>query len=556
MTRPPAKCTACLDNYVAWVRPRVDLCYQCLPGGPFTPPPCRRCGSTTYFSEGLCNTCHPGGPRYRGSCRSCMAWGVFRQVSWMCWRCRWWQAHCPLGQCLYCRRETFIGEQGACRLCLEQARFLQEPGRAVDLPGANRHGQQLFFANMVNQVPRTPRLKPTHHRVATLRPVGWSQPPLFHAEPDLERVKQRALAASLELQHYCRDIVREHADKHGWSQRQTNDVTRSLRLLQTLQPTPGAPIRATDVQQLPRYSGNVQSTLDVLAAAGLLIDDRISPIERYFAGKTGDLPETMTSQLGIWLQALLHDRTVAPRQRARDPQTARLHIMAVAPIVQAWAAAGHQSLAEITREHVVVALPASGGRRYLAESGLRSLFNTLKARKLIFLNPTRGRRLSSPNSTIPLPLETDTIRDALNSPDPAIALAVALVAFHALTSKQIGDLKLTDIVDGRLTVSERVFPLAGPVRVRLTAWLDHRARTWPATLNPYLFVNRRTAPRLTRSGRYFPWVRAGISPQALREDRILDEARASGGDVRRICDLFGMTVDAALRYANTFDPPS
>jgi hypothetical protein len=405
---------------------------------------------------------------------------------------------------------------------------------------------------MVNQRPRTPRLKPTDHRATTLRalrPVGWNQPPLFHAEPDPELVKQRALAASLELQYYCRDIVRGHADKHRWSQRQTNDVIRSLRLLQTLQPTPGARIRATDVQQLPRYSGNVQSTLDVLAAAGLLIDDRISSVERYFAGKTGDLPTTITSQLQVWLEALLHDRTVAPRQRARDPQTARLHIMAVAPIVQTWAAAGHQSLAEITREQVAAALPASGGRRYLAESGLRSLFNTLKARKLIFLNPTRGRRLSSPNSTIPLPLETDTIRNALNSSDPAIALAVALVAFHALTSKQIGDLKLTDIVDGRLTISERVFPLAGPVRVRLTAWLDHRARTWPATLNPHLFVNRRTAPRLTRSGRYFPWVRAGISPQALREDRIIEEARANGGDVRRICDLFGFTVDAALRYA-------
>ncbi len=60
-------------------------------------------------------------------------------------------------------------------------------------------------------------------------------------------------------------------------------------------------IRATDVQQLPRYSGNVQSTLDVLAAADLPIDDRISHTERYFAGKIADLPEPMTSQLQTWL---------------------------------------------------------------------------------------------------------------------------------------------------------------------------------------------------------------------------------------------------------------
>jgi hypothetical protein len=63
------------------------------------------------------------------------------------------------------------------------------------------------------------------------------------------------LTAGLELQRYCRDIVREHAYNHGWSKRQTNDVIRSLRLLQTLQPTPGSKIRATDVEQLPRYRG-------------------------------------------------------------------------------------------------------------------------------------------------------------------------------------------------------------------------------------------------------------------------------------------------------------
>lgn len=38
------------------------------------------------------------------------------------------------------------------------------------------------------------------------------------------------------------------------------------------------------------------------------------------------------------------------------------------------------------------------------------------------------------NTTVPLPLDTDPIRRALNSPDPAIALAVAIVAFHAFTA--------------------------------------------------------------------------------------------------------------------------
>jgi hypothetical protein len=39
-----------------------------------------------------------------------------------------------------------------------------------------------------------------------------------------------------------------------------------------------------------------------------------------------------------------------------------------------------------------------------------------------------------------------------------------------------------------------------------------------------------------------------------REDRILNEIHDSGGDVRRICDLFGLTVDAALRYTTVLEP--
>ena len=56
-------------------------------------------------------------------------------------------------------------------------------------------------------------------------------------------------------------------------------------------------------------------------------------------------------------------------------------------------------------------------------------------------------------------------------------------------------------------------------------------------------------------GRQFPWKSTALRPQALREDRILQEIHATGGDIRRICDLFGLTVDAALRYAITLGHP-
>ena len=561
--RPPAKCNGCQVNRVAWVKPRVDYCYQCLPGGPFEAPPCRACGSSEFFSEGLCDRCHPGAPLYLGSCRGCLAWGVYRAHSWLCWVCRWWRTHYPEGECDFCGRLTRVGGQGACRLCLEHARAFQEPGRALDLAAANARGQQLFFANMALGPPKTPRIKPPPARrrraefgrsQAEFDASSWEQPALFDIDPDPQIVRQRALAEDSELTRYCAGIVREHAQRFGWSSRQRNHVFYSLRLLQVLRENPTAKIRASDVMQLPQHEGNISSTLEVLAEAGLLVEDRPSRVERYFIGKAAHLPEPMKTQLEVWLEVMLEGSTTTPRRHPRDPRTARIHIMGIAPIITAWAEAGHQSLAEITPQQVRAALPASGSRRNWAEYGLKSLFTILKAKKLIFTNPTRGMPATPVNATIPMPLDARVVRDELNSPNPGVALSVALVAFHALSDQQLRELKLTDIVDGWLTIGDRTIPLADPARVRLAAWLDHRARTWPKTINEHLLINQRTAPRLLPIGRGY-WQRTNLRPQALREDRILQEIHASGGDVRRICDLFGLSVESALRYAATLGHP-
>ena len=561
MTRPPKRCFTCQRNRVAWVKPRVDFCYACLPGGPFPEPACGDCQSPNYFSDGLCDACHPGGPLHLGSCRGCLAWGVLRAHSWRCWSCRWWATHYPIGDCLYCGRNTRIADRGACRLCLDQGRFMAAKGHVVDLDEATRYGQQLYLANM-----RQPRLK---KRPAD-RPIGRRSkravstafvPPtsqqlqLLDVPHDPDGVRRQALTADTDLIRYCADVVRTHGTKHGWSKRQTNDVIASLRIMQVLQDTPTAKVNATDVEQLSRYGGNVGSTLEVLDAAGLLNDDRQSRTEQYFAAKTADLPAPMVEQLEVWLEVMLDGSSTAPRRQARDPQTTRIHILGIAPILHAWAANGHRSLSEITQAQVREALPESGSQRNFAEYGLRSLFGVLKSRKLIFTNPTAGMATTRVNATVPLPLDTESVRQALNSPNPATALAVALVAFHALTAKEVQNLQLTDIVDGRLHINNRNIPLADPVLSRLTAWLNHRAVKWPGSINTHLFVGMRNAPRLGPVGRQFTWTNTDLRPQTLREDRILQEIHTNGGDIRRICDLFGLSVSAATRYAGTVAHP-
>lgn len=403
--RLPPKCHSCQDNRVAWTSPRVDFCYQCLPGGPFTAPRCRGCGTAQdYFSQGLCSVCHPRSPQRPGSCKGCMAWGVYPKYNWTCWPCRWWRTHYPEGTCAFCGRLARVGFSGACRLCVEQAQVTQEPGRALDYAGANHHSQQLFLANMSFKRRVTPRLarepgprsrarsEPWKSRYKNQLPVpagtgfdDWVQLTLFDIAPDPEAVRQRVLVEDSDLTRYCAAIVNDHAERYGWSVRQRNDVTRSLRLLQTLRPTPTAKIRATDVLQLPRYDGNIISTIDALAEAGLLIEDRPSQVEVYFAANSRRLPPAMREHLELWLQVMLDGSRQAPRQVPRAPQTVRVQMAGLVTVVSAWADAGRESFAEITTADITHALlPLNPGPRHAAELALRSLFRHLKGRRLIF----------------------------------------------------------------------------------------------------------------------------------------------------------------------------
>lgn len=64
-----------------------------------------------------------------------------------------------------------------------------------------------------------------------------------------------------------------------------------------------------------------------------------------------------------------------------------------------------------------------------------------------------------------------------------------------------------------------------------------------------------TAGKTTEVHRNWVNTTLGFRAQHLREDRILDEAHASDGDIRRICDLFGLTVGAAQRYIDALQHP-
>ncbi|WP_174555303.1 hypothetical protein [Nocardia anaemiae] len=544
----------------------VPFCFDCWPGGPVTPPPCRRCGSISdYYTSGLCARCHPDAPGERtparllpypiapvvDSCPDCCAWGVLRTNGWICAGCRSWRENHPrVADCLSCGRRVAVAENGSCRLCHKQrgliARQLDCRASKFTLVEANRIGQQLFIAGLWQ---RKGSGRGTYIRttvaadLSLLRPVPYQQLTMFEPPRDLATGRTRGFVPPPDPAQEAawHEFVRSHATRHGWSVSVTEQVQRVVRILLGTQDTPGAAIRASDVLAMSSIGLPVRPVLDVITAADMLADDRIAPIVRWFDTQISLLPEQMRSELNVWFDIARHGSTVPPRFLPRAEVTVKNQLSFALPTLRRWAV-DHSSLREIGRDDVLAALPAQGSARSTTLQGLRSIFRILKARKLAFVNPTARISVAKPHPVAPAPIDLDRLRAALTSPDPTCAALAGLLAFHAVRVRQLITLRITDIHDGRVHLPDRAVPLAEPVRQRVSAYLDYRNSQWPDTANPHLFIHYRNATTTTPVTPWWISRRLGMTAQSIRMDRILDEAHATSGDLRRLCDLFGLSI--------------
>lgn len=156
---------------------------------------------------------------------------------------------------------------------------------------------------------------------------------------------------------------------------------------------------------------------------------------------------------------------------------------------------------------------------------------------------------------MPLPVQVDDLRGTLKDEATPKAALASLIIFHALTSEELQTMLTTDLRDGRLFLQDRTVLLANEVRTRLEKYRGYRTNRWPRTANPHLFISQTTACGIGRFSHVWINDTLGMPARRLREDRLLNEAEATGGDPRRICDLFGLSVGAALRYTSTVDQP-
>ena len=570
----PRACVTCHQRVAAWTTPRVDYCYQCLPGGPFEPPPCLRCGGTRkttgydYYCQGLCERCHIAAPQRVDACRHCLAWGVIRKHQWLCWRCYSWRQRFPRGTCRICGRVNLpVTPDQACSLCDRQMVI----NLGLTLEEANVGGQQTYLANVAWPSTRTRpgnirrhQRPPQQHRTQPVQfhPINQIQLTLFEMPRHLIAAQAKRLLDDHRLPDppheqmaaFLDAAVLDHARRHGWPTSTIHRTQHSMQVLQLMQDSPGTILLASDAMLLQAVGLTGIPVIDVATAAGLMLDDRQPYIDAYVATTIAGLPAPMQAELRAWFDVMLNGSTTPPRRHPRDPDTIRAYLRNAMPALTTWARQGHSSLRDITSADVRQVLPASGNPRSTMGAGLRSILTVLKARKVLFVNPIARIVTGGHEHRNPLPAHADKIREALLSPNPACAALTALATFHGLRAGELRNLHLTDLSDGRLHLGNRSILLAEPVQVRLTAYLNHRNNRWPNSANPHLFINLRNANRTTPIGGRWLTLATGIPIHILREDRILHEARATGGDVRRICDLFGLSVEGALRYLPDPEP--
>ncbi|MEV0446249.1 hypothetical protein AB0I84_46095 [Streptomyces spectabilis] len=485
-----------------------------------------------------------------------------RHTTWLCEACRGWRRTVSRGEgpCVVCQNHRHLNGEGLCRLCRRQAALVRTTRRNTAADEANKHGQQLFIVGTFRQRRHRPTPRATRAILPPGYPVTHRQLVLMNPEWDFKRgstspaePRDQVLATAL------LEAAEEHATRYGWSRTRKVEARTAIRILLGLQDTPGAPIKASDIMNLARAGIAGQPVIDILKRIGMLEEDREPSVTRWFHEKVAALPEPMASELHIWMTVMRDGSDTPPRRRLRSPVTIRFQLNHALPALTKWADEGHTSLREIARADVLAALPDGGTPRSAVGQGLRSIFTILKGRKVIFTNPTARIRTGRPEERQPLPLgEADglaAVREALSSPDPARAAMTALVAFHALRNHHLRNLMLVDVDRVRLNLDNRTVVLANPVRKLLTQWLNYRATRWPKTLNPYVFVNPYTAVRTCKVSSPYINQTVGMRVQDIREDRILHEAQATGGDVRRLCDLFGLSIPGAQRYTDTIEHP-
>ncbi len=488
------------------------------------------------------------------SCDHCLAWGVLTER--LCKACRSFASTHVTGQCVTCGRDLPV-DAGVCRPCRKQASLIAGPGykAALDLSVAAVTGHQLWFhlgrlarADSVPVTAPSAALPPRQVRLGT----RWVQLLLCDVPRDLSRASAQLPPLDPDLAGRAHAEAGRLAGLRGWSPRTLSLTQRGLRILLAVH-GPGEPVRASTIRQLTARTMPFPHIADVLAAVGVLDDDRPDTLAAWLDEQLAGLPAQIRAELDAWLELRRHG---GPRRRPRSRRTIVRDVRAIRGFL-ADAGRRYSTLRQVTRDDITTWLASRPGHtRAQDASTLRSLFGILKAERLIFANPVRGVRVSRRNPSVPAPLPARLVTEAAAAArnDPALWVAVTLAGVHALLPGQIRHLRLdqVDLPGRRLDPGGLDRPLDEVTATAITSYLGFRNQRWPSTANPYLLITRKTAHTGEPASRF--WMsrrfrRLPVTAAQLRDDRIVEEALAGRADPLHLAAVFGFGPRTGLRYA-------
>ena len=474
----------------------------------------------------------------------------------LCKACRSFASTHVTGQCATCGRDLPV-DAGVCRPCRKQASLIAGPASkaALDLSVAAVTGHQLRFhlgslarADSVPVTAPPAALPPRQARLRTRR----VQLLLCDVPRDLSRASAQLPPLDPDLAERAHAEAGRLAGLRGWSPRTLSLTQRGLRILLAVH-GPGEPVRASTIRQLTARTMPFPHIADVLAAIGVLDDDRPDTLAAWLDEQLAGLPAQIRAELDAWLELRRHG---GPRRRPRSRRTIVRDVRAIRGFL-ADAGRRHSTLRQVSRDDITTWLASRPGHtRAQDASTLRSLFGILKAERLIFANPGRGVRVSRRNPSVPAPLPARLVTEAAAAArnDPALWVAVALAGVHALLPGQIRHLRLdqVDLPGRRLDPGGLDRPLDEVTATAITSYLGFRNQRWPSTANPYLLITRKTAHTGEPASRF--WMsrlfrRLPVTAAQLRDDRIVEEALAGRADPLHLAAVFGFGPRTGLRYA-------
>ena len=566
-----------------------DRCERCKRRAAARAGACGECGKqVARLWSGRCRSCHARRYQTTGACRDCGDLTLL--TSGLCSPCRLFRWKHPTGTCPYCGREQPVGAAGGCRSCqagLRAARALKRarrPRRFRFDPATGACPDCGEVTRLLGGLCRACRRFRADHPAGLCPYCGREQPvgaaggcrscqaeqraarALRPAPPPKRRARQapkrRAGLVLTTADIQLLASLTGYGQARGWTAGTLARTRRGLVVMLTSSQELGPP--PWDAGQLRRFL--VIRHRPALRVAEFLTDQglaRANPraaLDQWQAARLAALPAPFAAEVNIWTEAL-HGR--GPRAgRPRHPRTIEAYLRVLEAPLATWSAR-YDSLREVTTEDLTTQLDQlTGATRRLGMAAMRSLFTALKARRVLFTNPAAaltGHALQPP-PVLPL---GDALRARLLSAleEPGKRLIVLLAGVHALRPSQIRALTLNAASPGAksLVIGGRARPLDRLTASHLRAWLHARHDRWPATANPHLLINCSTAGGVTPVSRSYiqdAVRRAGVTAAALRADRLLAEAHASGGDPLHLSHLFGISDPTAIRYCAELEPPA